>query len=147
MRLKLVCAVLTALFLTVVYAQGPRSPSIGPDTLVLIYLNGYSQWADLGPGMIVDVTSGGRPVIRSVMASTAPQIVLSEKPTVIFDGTKTCGVLLRAAKQISLTQNGVTQIPIQDYTFVPDSAQFCFTPFWGNLTANPVANILVSYTY
>lgn len=89
------------------------------------------MWADLGPGLAVDVLPTGRAMIRAI-ATGGHTHVNGYAPTLTWEDPRTCFTLSTGAQNPVVLLNGLRESVTEDYTEA-SPGKFCFIPYYGNL--------------
>lgn len=131
-----VVSVAAALAVMVVRAQtqAPLAqirPTTGPATAIVVTLGTKAVWADLGPGLAVDLLPTGRAMIRAVPVGTHTH-VHNAAPMLVYEDPRTCFTLPPGALNPVVYLNGLRESVTDDYAEV-SPGKFCFVPYYGNL--------------
>jgi len=110
---------------------GQVKPTSGPATAVVVTVGTKAMWADLGPGLAVDVLPTGRAMIRAIPVGTHTHVT-GYVPTLTWEDPRTCFTLPTGAQNPVVLLNGLRESVTEDYTEV-SPGKLCFVPYYANL--------------
>lgn len=110
---------------------GQIRPTSGPATAIVVTVGTKALWADLGPGLAVDVLPSGRAMIRAIATGTHTH-VNNMAPPLAYEDPRTCFTLPAGAQNPVVYLNGLRQSSTVDYTEV-SPGKLCFIAYYGNL--------------
>lgn len=107
-------------------------PSSGPATSIVVTVGAKALYADLGPGLAVDLPAGAtRAVIRAVTVQHTHVVGMVLTPS--WEDPHTCVTLPVAAQNAVFYLNGLRQSVGVDYAPEP-GGKYCWITYYGNMT-------------
>lgn len=120
-------------------------PSSGPSTAIVVTVGTKAMWADLGPGLAVDVMPTGRAMIRAVPQGTHSH-VMGQAANLTWEDPRTCFTTPPTVHALAVRLNGIDMTLNEDYAPV-SASKFCFIPHYANLLVNTDGANRVSLDY